>query len=83
MGKPKEEKVVRKGKKLFCNVCGRELKIERGILREGVFEATQEWGYFSDKDLEIHSFDMCEECYNKMTESFVIPITITKNKEAL
>lgn len=74
---------MKKGKHLFCNVCGRELKIERGIVREDVFEATKEWGYFSDKDLEIHQFDMCEQCYNKMIESFAIPVSIKKNKEVL
>ena len=74
---------MRKGKCLFCNVCGIELKIERGILKEGVFEATQEWGFFSDKDLEIHQFDICERCYDKMIDSFVIPVTIKKKKEYL
>lgn len=74
---------MRKGKQLFCNVCGKELKIERGILREGVFEATQEWGYFSDKDLEVHEFDICELCYDKMIDSFVIPVTIKKKREYL
>ncbi len=74
---------MRKGKCLFCNVCGIKLKIERGILKEGVFEATQEWGFFSDKDLEIHQFDICERCYDKMIDSFVIPVTIKKKKEYL
>lgn len=64
-------------------MCGKKLKIESGILKEGVFEAKKEWGYFSDKDLEIHQFDMCEDCYNKLVQTFVIPISITKNKEVL
>lgn len=74
---------MKKGRQLFCNVCGRELKFERGIVKEGVFEATKEWGFFSDKDLEIHRFDICEKCYDKMIESFVIPVTIKKNHEVL
>ena len=74
---------MRKGKRLFCNVCSKELKIERGILKEGVFAATQEWEYFSEKDLEIHQFDMCEQCYDKMIESFAIPVTIKKKREYL
>ena len=74
---------MRKGKRLFCNVCGKELKIERGILKEGVFEATQEWGYFSDKDIEVHQFDICEHCYDKMIDSFEIPVTIKRKHEYL
>lgn len=72
---------MKKGKQLFCNVCGKELKIEKGILKEGVFEATKEWGYFSQKDLEIHCFQMCEECYNEMIAKFVIPVTISEKTE--
>ncbi len=74
---------MRKGKRLFCNVCGKELKIERGILKEGVFEATQEWGYFSNKDIEVHQFDICEHCYDNMIDSFMIPVTIKKKNEYL
>ncbi len=74
---------MRKGKRLFCNVCGRELKIERGILKEGVFEATHEWGYFSNKDIEVHQFDICEHCYDNMIDSFMIPVTIKKKNEYL
>lgn len=74
---------MKKKKSLYCNMCGKKLKIESGILKEGVFEAKKEWGYFSDKDLEIHQFDMCEDCYNKLVQTFVIPISITKNKEVL
>lgn len=66
---------------LFCNVCGKTLKMEQGILKEGVFEATKEWGYFSHKDLEVHYFQMCEDCYNQMISNFVIPVTIYEKKE--
>ena len=34
----------------------------------------KEWGYFSDKkDGRIHRMDICESCYEKMVEKFVIP----------
>ena len=74
---------MKKGKQLYCNVCGKEFKIERGILKEGVFEVNIEWGYFSSRDLEVHKFDMCECCYDKMVRSFAIPITVTKSREVL
>lgn len=58
---------------ICCNACGRELRTERGILMEDAFEARKQWGYFSNKDATVHSFVLCEECYDKMTEAFVIP----------
>ena len=32
------------------------------------------WGYFSNKDNEVHRFDLCEECYDRMVSQFVIPV---------
>ena len=52
--------------RLICNGCGRVLKYDNGILREDVFEGRKQWGYFSRRDGEIHSFLLCEECYEKM-----------------
>lgn len=66
-----------------CNVCGRKLKIENGILKEDVLEVRKEWGYFSKKDLEVHRFNICELCYNEMINKFVIPIEISKKREVL
>lgn len=68
---------------LLCNGCGKTLKIENGILKEDAFEATKEWGYFSGKDLEVHHFNLCEECYNKMISGFKIPVEIRKKLEVL
>ncbi len=68
---------------LLCNCCGKPLKEENGILKEDAFEATKEWGYFSSRDMEVHHFNLCEECYNKLIESFVIPIEIRKKLEVL
>ena len=42
--------------RVVCNMCGRELKTENGLLMEDAFEAAKEWGYFSKKDLELHKF---------------------------
>ena len=62
-----------KAKAVVCNVCGRTLKMERGILKEDAFEAKKQWGVFSEKDAMLHSFVICEPCYDKMVASFVIP----------
>ena len=69
--------------KIMCNACGRELKNENGILKEDAFEATKEWGYFSKKDLEVHKFVICEDCYDKMAEGFAIPVQRENKREAM
>lgn len=69
--------------KLLCNVCGKELKIENNILREDCLSVEKEWGYFSNKDLEVHKFCICEACYDKWIKSFVVPIAKDEQKEVL
>lgn len=68
-------------KSLICNGCGRQLKVENGILREDVFEGKKQWGYFSDRDGELHSFLLCEECYNRMIQKFVVGPVVTDATE--
>lgn len=68
---------------LCCNSCGKVLKVENGILKEDAFEATKEWGYFSQRDMEIHRFNLCEDCYNRMIEQFLIPVEVEKKLEVL
>ena len=64
-----------------CNSCGKELRIENGVVKEGVLSVTEQFGYFSKKDGQIHSFDLCENCYDKMKERFQIPVDITESRE--
>ncbi len=70
-------------KKVVCNQCGRELKLENGIVQEGVFQGTAPWGYFSEKDGQIHHFDLCESCYERLTAGFQIPVTEEEQTELL
>ena len=42
-----------------------------------------QWGYFSEKDGESHSFDLCEACYDKLTAGFKIPPEKNTEKELL
>ena len=44
---------------------------------EGVFQVRQVWDYMSGKDGEVDNFDLCEECYDKMTAQFEIPLKKT------
>lgn len=68
---------------MICNACGREIKVLNGVLKEDVFEAVKEWGYFSHKDLEVHRFNICEECYDRITSEFVKPVSVSQKTEVL
>lgn len=70
-------------KQVVCNQCGKVLKIKNGILMEGVFEGNQKFGYFSNKDGICHSFDLCEECYDKLIEGFTVEVTKEEVQELL
>ncbi len=69
--------------RIICNGCGKIIAVKRGIPMEGVFSACQVWEYMSDKDGETDRFDLCEECYDKITEQFRIPVARTEQTELL
>lgn len=71
----------RKVQKIFCNGCGRPMKIENGIVREGIFSGEVSFGYFSKKDGIRQEFDLCEECYDRMIRQFTIPVTVQEETE--
>lgn len=78
------DKVKLKEVKSFCcNSCGKQLKVENGILMEDAFEAVKEWGYFSGRDLEVHRFNLCEDCYNRLISQFQIPVEVRRKLEVL
>lgn len=64
-----------------CNKCGKNLVVENGIVKEEYFSEKYQLGYFGERDGEIHSFDLCELCYNQIIKDFVIPITIEEAVE--
>lgn len=66
-----------------CNCCGKNINVQNGIVMEGVFSVQTAWGYFSEKDGEIHKFDICEACYEKWIAQFKIPIDIVSKNEML
>lgn len=68
---------------ICCNQCGKKLVVQEGILREGAACIDLSWGYFSEKDGEVHHFDLCEECYDQMAASFCIPIEREEQIELL
>lgn len=58
---------------VICNGCKKELAVENGILKEEGIQIKHTFGYFSQKDGQAEEFDLCEECYNKITGKFRIP----------
>lgn len=68
-------------KKIVCNQCGRQMKVENGIVKEGYFSADTVFGYFSEKDGVRQQFDLCEKCYDAMIKEFAVPIEETEEKE--
>ena len=62
-----EEKVL---SKVICNCCGGEIPCETA----DYFHGEKTWGYFSDKDGRKDSLDLCEMCYDKLTETFKIEL---------
>ncbi len=61
--------------KITCNMCKRELKIENGIVKEGVFGSEYLWNYFSDKDGQVH--------YDKLMKQFKIRPGIKETTELI
>ena len=59
---------------VICNCCGKKLAVREGIVREGVLRVDHAWHYFSEKDGEVHHFDICEECYDQLVRTFKIPL---------
>lgn len=66
-----------------CNKCGKEISAKYDALfGEGVIVRV-DWGYFSAKDGQRHTFCLCEECYDKIVSEFEIPVTIEEKTELL
>ena len=61
-----------------CNVCGQKLNA-----RADYIEVKKEWGYFSDKDTQIHEFKICERCYDRIVKQFEIAPKVTQKSEIL
>lgn len=59
--------------KVYCNKCGKAIDHEVIRGKSDYISIEKEWGYFSNKDMEVHSFDICEACYDEFINSFKIP----------
>lgn len=72
----KETKEV---EKIICNKCGKEISVKNGVPEADVLSVEKRWGFFSEKDNEVHKFDLCEECYDEWVSTFAIPIGVDAN----
>lgn len=68
---------------LVCNNCKKQIPVDQGIVKEGYFSGETIFGYFSHKDGQKHSFDLCEDCYDEIVAGFQIPEQVEAMKELL
>ena len=66
-------KETKKLRKLFVTGVENETKVVSGIPKREMLHVEHTWGYFSGKDGESCSFDLCEECFDEITKGFLIP----------
>jgi uncharacterized C2H2 Zn-finger protein len=64
-----------------CNRCGQDMPHEDN--HGDYLKVNKSWGYFSNKDLQTHTFHLCEACYDDIIKDFIIPVEIKKNNEAI
>ncbi|MDD7147010.1 MAG: hypothetical protein SOY45_02755 [Lachnospiraceae bacterium] len=68
---------------VICNCCGRNLKVRAGIVEEECVRIEAAFGFFSQKDGEIHRFDLCEACYDRIVAGFRVPVEKEDKTELL
>lgn len=72
-------------KEVRCNCCGRTLQTSdsgKTVTEDAVY-IRKEWGYFSEKDLQIHHIVLCEACYDAWIKQFRVPVKIETKQEVL
>lgn len=68
---------------VMCNCCGKQFAASGNLIEEDMLHVRKQWGYFSKKDGLIYEFLVCEDCYDKWLENFVIPPEIKNATELL
>ena len=69
-----ELKETKEMSRIICNKCGKEIPVIGGVPSEDTLEVEKRWGYFSMKDNQLDRFDLCEDCYDELVESFRIKL---------
>ena len=68
---------------VVCNCCRKNLLVENGFLKEECIHLEHDFGFFGTKDGLSHRFDLCEDCYHKLVDGFLIPVEEWERKELL
>lgn len=68
---------------VVCNRCGKKIVVKEGIVREGLIMIDHAWDYFSEKDGDVHHFDLCEDCYDEWISQFKIPVDVEEQTELM
>ena len=68
---------------VVCNCCRKKLIVKNGFLKEECIHVEHDFGFFGTKDGLSQRFDLCEDCYRKITERFSIPAEEWERKELL
>ena len=78
-----ENRMEKKVYEVYCNSCGKKIETTGSTKREDYISIKKEWGYFSNKDGQIHIFHICESCYDTWTGQFRIPVKVEEQTELL
>lgn len=66
------QKLEKKIDKVYCNACGREIKMNKYGYFDDYLTVEKRWSYGSRFDNQVHSFDLCQDCYNILIESLQV-----------
>ncbi len=61
---------------IVCNSCSKHINVKEQTENYQSFNV--KWAYFSKKDFEQHTFDLCETCYDKIVSTFMIPVEVSE-----
>ena len=74
---------MRKNNQIYCNCCGGKISENAEKITRDFLHIEKVWGYFSKKDGEHHSFDLCEACSDRMRKEFVLEEEIWEETELI
>ena len=68
----KEERMIKTEvvTEIICNCCKKSID----TAKNDFIHIEKEWGYFSNKDGKKQEVDLCEKCWDKITEGFKISV---------
>ncbi len=63
-------------KNIVCNKCKKDIEKNIHNYYNDFLQINKRWNYHSSFDNEVHTFYLCEECYKKFINTFLVPIDI-------